>query len=79
MVLLNHGLFTFGDDSQTAYEKHMQLIKKAETWLDKEAPVDSQKENAVAAEVLLTDIARLRSQMSNIAGKPMIVRRHTDS
>ena len=26
MVLLNHGLFTFGDDSQTAYEKHMQLL-----------------------------------------------------
>ena len=79
MVLLNHGLFTFGDDSQTAYEKHMQLIKKAETWLDKEAPVAPQKENALAAEVLLTDLARLRSQMSNIAGKPMIVRRHTDS
>ena len=79
MVLLNHGLFTFGDDSQTAYEMHMQLIKKAETWLEKEAPVDSQKENSLPAEILLTDLARLRCQMSNIAGKPMIVRRHTDS
>ena len=77
MVLLNHGLFTFGDDSQTAYEMHMQLIKKAETWLEKEAPVDPQKENPLAAEILLTDLARLRSQMSKIAGKPMIVRRHT--
>ena len=78
MVLLNHGLFTFGNDSQTAYEMHMQLIKKAETWLEKEAPVDSQKENSLPAEILLTDLARLRYQMSNVAGKPMIVRRHTD-
>ena len=78
MVLLNHGLFTFGDDSQTAYEMHMQLIGKAEAWLDKEAPVDSRKENALTAEILLTDLARLRSQMSKIAGKPMIVRRHVD-
>jgi len=79
MVLLNHGLFTFGDDSQTAYEMHMQLIKKAETWLEKEAPVGSQKENSLPTEILLTDLARLRYQMSNTAGKPMIVRRHTDS
>jgi rhamnose utilization protein RhaD (predicted bifunctional aldolase and dehydrogenase)/NAD(P)-dependent dehydrogenase (short-subunit alcohol dehydrogenase family) len=79
MVLLNHGLFTFGDDSATAYEMHMQLIQRAETWLEKEAPVDSRKENSLPAEVLLTDLARLRFQMSSIAGKPMIVRRHTDS
>ena len=26
-------------------EMHMKLIGKAETWLDKEAPVDSRKEN----------------------------------
>ena len=79
MVLLNHGLFTFGDDSQTAYEMHMQLIKKAETWLEKEAPVASKEENSLPAEILLTDLARLRYQMSKVAGKPMIVRRHTDS
>ncbi|MBT69256.1 MAG: bifunctional aldolase/short-chain dehydrogenase [Acidimicrobiales bacterium] len=79
MVLLNHGLFTFGDDSQTAYEMHMKLIKKAETWLEREAPVAPQKENSLPSEILLTDLARLRYQMSNTAGKPMIVRRHTDS
>jgi len=79
MVLLNHGLFTFGDDSQTAYEMHMQLIKKAETWLEKEAPVAPKEENSLQAEILLTDLARLRYQMSKVAGKPMIVRRHTDS
>ncbi|MEC7909699.1 MAG: SDR family NAD(P)-dependent oxidoreductase, partial [Actinomycetota bacterium] len=79
MVLLNHGLFTFGDDSQTAYELHMQLIKKAETWLEKEAPVAPKEANSLPEKILLTDLARLRYQMSKVAGKPMIVRRHTDS
>ena len=78
MVLLNHGLFTFGDDSATAYELHMQLIERAEKWLEKEAPVETRQNNSLPAEVLLTDLARLRLQMSNVAGKPMIVTRHTD-
>ena len=28
MVLLNHGLFTFGDDSATAYRRHVELIAR---------------------------------------------------
>ena len=38
MVLLNHGLFTFGDDSRQAYRRHVELIDRAEQWLDREAP-----------------------------------------
>ena len=55
MVLLNHGLFTFGDDSATAYELHMQLIEKAENWLEKEAPHETRENNSLPAEVLMTD------------------------
>ena len=55
----------------------MELIERAETWLEKEAPIETRQDNSLPAEVLLTDLARLRLQMSNAAGKPMIVRRHT--
>ncbi|GIT00489.1 MAG: hypothetical protein CM1200mP26_22010 [Acidimicrobiales bacterium] len=41
MVLLNHGLFTFGDDSMTAYRRHVDLINRAEAWLDQRAPLSS--------------------------------------
>ena len=76
MVLLNHGLFTFGDDSMTAYRRHVDLINRAEAWLDQRAPLSSVADAALP-EVLLEDIAGLRAAMSRHAGGPMIVRRHT--
>ena len=34
MVLLNHGLFTFGATSREAYERHLDLLETAERWLN---------------------------------------------
>lgn len=78
MVLLNHGLFTFGDDSAEAYRRHVELISRAEAWLDQHAPHDPAGDELPAADVLLTDLADLRRTLSEVAGTPMIVRRHTD-
>jgi rhamnose utilization protein RhaD (predicted bifunctional aldolase and dehydrogenase)/NAD(P)-dependent dehydrogenase (short-subunit alcohol dehydrogenase family) len=77
MVLLNHGLFTFGDDSAEAYRRHVQLISKAESWLDAHAPATSDGGPA-AAPVMVKDLAALRRRISVAAGRPMIVQRHTD-
>jgi len=77
MVLLNHGLFTFGDDSATAYRRHVELIGRAEAWLDREAPAAVEEPPALP-EVLLEDLAGLRRAMSEAAGGPMVVRRHVD-
>ena len=38
MVLLNHGLFTFGATSREAYERHVELLETAEAWLNEHAP-----------------------------------------
>ena len=59
MVLCNHGLFTFGEDSETAYRRHSDLIERAVVWLDREAPVGSPVGSELPG-VLLTDLARLR-------------------
>jgi len=37
LVLMNHGLITWGDTSQEAYDKHIALVTKAEEFLAKSA------------------------------------------
>jgi rhamnose utilization protein RhaD (predicted bifunctional aldolase and dehydrogenase)/NAD(P)-dependent dehydrogenase (short-subunit alcohol dehydrogenase family) len=78
MVLLNHGLFTFGDDSAEAYRRHVDLIDRAEQWLDGRAPVDLDDSPPLPS-IAFEQLARLRRLMSDAAGAPMVVRRHTDA
>jgi len=78
MVLLNHGLFTFGDDSATAYRRHVELIGRAETWLARGAPSSAEVPTALP-EVPIEELARLRAGIATAAGRPMIMCRHTDS
>jgi rhamnose utilization protein RhaD (predicted bifunctional aldolase and dehydrogenase)/NAD(P)-dependent dehydrogenase (short-subunit alcohol dehydrogenase family) len=77
MVLMNHGLFTFGSSCKEAYERHTQLIYRAQQFLDRLPKAQRQ----VAASTPCTcalELARMRKQLSEAAGKPMIVRRHKD-
>ena len=74
MVLLNHGLFTFGDTTRAAYERHVDLITKAEQYLGSASHGASRalpSPNPV-------DLADLRLRLSEVAGAPMVVRRHAD-
>jgi len=76
MVLMNHGLFTFGDTTRFAYERHVELITLAEDWLTQNAP-----QVLLAGElpeVDVTAIAELRRAISVAAAAPMITTRHTD-
>ncbi|MDH4170674.1 MAG: bifunctional aldolase/short-chain dehydrogenase [Acidimicrobiia bacterium] len=78
MVLLNHGLFTFGETSAEAYRHHVELVSKAEQWLDQHAPVDESAPVDPPGATLMTDLADLRRTMSEVAGRPLVVQRHTD-
>lgn len=77
IVLLNHGLFTFGSTTRTAYDRHIRLITAAERWLDERAPrsVTDPEDLPPARPLELTD---LRRRISEAAGKPLIMARHTD-
>jgi rhamnose utilization protein RhaD (predicted bifunctional aldolase and dehydrogenase)/NAD(P)-dependent dehydrogenase (short-subunit alcohol dehydrogenase family) len=77
MMLLNHGLFTFGATSREAYERHVELLETAETWLNERAPaLDS--EPPPLRQVSPSDLAELRRTVSRTAGRPLILQRHTD-
>ena len=77
LVLLNHGLFTFGPSTRAAYDRHIRLITAAERWLEELAPrCGPAVDNLPAA--CPHELAGLRRRISEAAGKPMIMARHTD-
>jgi rhamnose utilization protein RhaD (predicted bifunctional aldolase and dehydrogenase)/NAD(P)-dependent dehydrogenase (short-subunit alcohol dehydrogenase family) len=78
IVLLHHGLVTFGATSQEAYERHLSLVDEATQWLEAHAPRAASAHPPRLPDVALTDLADVRRSISDAAGRPMIVQRHTD-
>ena len=76
MVLLNHGLFTFGATSREAYEQHLELIAIGTRAGARGARRRTRRRCRTCP---LTELADLRRAISDAAGRPMIVQRHTDA
>ncbi len=76
MVLMNHGLFTFGDTTRDAYERHVELISRAEEYLATRAPRGAPG-TAALPRVARAGLASLRKDLSDAAGFPLVVRRHS--
>jgi len=77
MVLMNHGVFTFGDTTEQAYNNMIEVITQAEDYLITTAGVDITNSAAMATPVKTTgsalDQAELRGHLSNAAGRPMLL------
>ncbi|HEU5108868.1 MAG TPA: SDR family NAD(P)-dependent oxidoreductase, partial [Micromonosporaceae bacterium] len=73
IVLMNHGLFTFGADTREAYRRHVELVGMAEEYLG----VPTRPDARAAARVEPVRLAEFRAQVSTVAGAPVIVRRDT--
>ena len=80
MILLHHGIFTFGPDARTAYERMIELVSRAEDYL--------QSRNAwqialpvvnAPTETLRVERARVRRAVSDAAGLPLIMASHDDA
>lgn len=78
LVLLNHGLVTFGETADQAYERHLALVERATRWLDEHAPRPDGAAPDELPGVGPVVLADLRRRLSSVAGRPLIVRRHTD-
>ena len=78
MVLLNHGLFTFGADTEQALVRHVELIERCEAWLRDQASAPVATPPAAVLAIDRHDIARLRADVSAAAGRPMVVTVHQD-
>jgi len=78
MVLLNHGLFTFGSSTKEAYDRHVDLITRAEDWLTLNAPASVAADESLGPVDPVT-LAGLRLEVSRVAGVPLVMMRHTGS
>lgn len=79
IVLMNHGLFTFGASPRQAYDHMIGLVSEAERYIvdnGNAAPADT----AVGEipDVDRCDLAALRRRISDVAARPFIMQRHTD-
>ncbi len=78
LVLLGHGLFSFGDNARESYERLIELVTIAEDYLKKH---DAWNIAAPSVPVPLPAgpvIAELRARMSALAGHPMLLSQRPD-
>jgi rhamnose utilization protein RhaD (predicted bifunctional aldolase and dehydrogenase)/NAD(P)-dependent dehydrogenase (short-subunit alcohol dehydrogenase family) len=73
MVLLHHGVFTWGDDARTAYERMIAMTTKAMSYLERKGALSAVASASVEPPPAL-ELALLRQQVSRLAGKPMLAR-----
>jgi rhamnose utilization protein RhaD (predicted bifunctional aldolase and dehydrogenase)/NAD(P)-dependent dehydrogenase (short-subunit alcohol dehydrogenase family) len=80
MVLMNHGLFTFGDTAKQSYERMIELVDRAEQYLKANDAwnIDWPQPEASKRPPRL-GMATLRRAVSDAAGAPMIMTSHTDA
>ena len=83
MVLLKHGIFSFGDNARESYQRMIELVSMAEDYLKQcgatAAPVAQQNPPTASVTVSATAQASLRRAISQLAGAPMIMRTLSDA
>ncbi|MFQ5691669.1 MAG: bifunctional aldolase/short-chain dehydrogenase [Nitrospinota bacterium] len=74
LVLMNHGIFSFGETARESYERMIDLVDRAEQYLEKRKAWDlPPAEGRLGAAPLRTELAGLRAAVSGAAGFPVIL------
>lgn len=77
MVLMNHGIFSFGATAKESYERMIALVGRAEDYLNKNAPLVPAAAIEHAANWF--ELPELRKKVSAAAGFPMLLRSNAGS
>jgi rhamnose utilization protein RhaD (predicted bifunctional aldolase and dehydrogenase)/NAD(P)-dependent dehydrogenase (short-subunit alcohol dehydrogenase family) len=78
MVLLNHGIFSFGESARESYERMIELVTLAEKYLESKRAWSVAIKPARTPAVDARAQATLRRALSDSAGAPMILRTVTN-
>ncbi len=79
MVLLKHGIFTFGATAQESYERMIELVSVAEAYLQEKHAWQIVLPEIVLPAFARNEVATLRKQLSDVAGNPMILSTQRDA
>ena len=79
MVLLHHGIFSFGATAEESYGRMIGLVDRAETYLRQKKSWDLTMTEAAASEKpVRCEIAALRHDVALAAGAPVVLSTHSD-
>nr|WP_272120797.1 MULTISPECIES: bifunctional aldolase/short-chain dehydrogenase [Spirulina] len=76
MVLMNHGIFSFGATAQESYERMIDLVSLAEDYIAQQNATLPTPSASIPDRALRHDLAQLRADLSQFAGCPVILRNH---
>jgi len=80
MILMNHGIFSFGDTAKQSYQRMIELVSLAENHLQQQQAWTIERKTISDQDVSLSlNLAKLRKEISKAAGSPVIVTRNGDS
>jgi rhamnose utilization protein RhaD (predicted bifunctional aldolase and dehydrogenase)/NAD(P)-dependent dehydrogenase (short-subunit alcohol dehydrogenase family) len=74
MVLLSHGIFSFGADARESYERMIELVSMAEEYLQRKKAWHVAAGSAKSGSSERRQVAELRRAISGEAGSPMLLR-----
>jgi len=73
LILLNHGVFSFGNTARIAYNRMIKLVDIAEQYLSFHNAWDIEKSvNKVTAKSIQIEVAQLRKDLSSVFGSPVL-------
>ncbi|MHB8536590.1 MAG: bifunctional aldolase/short-chain dehydrogenase [Candidatus Dormibacteria bacterium] len=75
MLLMNHGIFTWGESARESYERMIDMVALAEAHIRNQVGHRSRTSEHAPA-YAATEVAALRRELSEVAGAPMIL--HVD-
>jgi rhamnose utilization protein RhaD (predicted bifunctional aldolase and dehydrogenase)/NAD(P)-dependent dehydrogenase (short-subunit alcohol dehydrogenase family) len=74
MVLLSHGIFSFGTDARQSYERMIELVSMAESYLASKKAWHLAAAPKAPARSTREEIAALRRSLSDAAGTPLVLK-----
>lgn len=76
MVLMNHGIFSFGATARESYERMIELVSLVEDYLQQQGASVTVPDLIPEDKTLRHDLATLRHQLSQAANAPLILATH---
>jgi NAD(P)-dependent dehydrogenase (short-subunit alcohol dehydrogenase family)/ribulose-5-phosphate 4-epimerase/fuculose-1-phosphate aldolase len=74
MVVMNHGIFSFGESAGESYERMIALVEAAEQYLKEKGAWDLPPANEELSDASFKiQLADLRKELSHAAGRPLIL------